>query len=283
MEPFSQRKGLKPIKTVIQVDSMDDDLRNALWNVLSVFYWDQVKTGRMSDHKATIVLFRRLWMSYFKWPFDTLDDHFKTTYDRIREYYFCCQWFEVYDFIEFVAESSPDGAKKINEKFMGYCNKILERELSAYRFVGGKITQITSENEISEVEEALKIPISPVNEHLNQALELLADRKSPDYRNSIKEAISAVEALCTIITDNETTTLGRALNKIERDGNVELHPALKTGFSKLYGYTSEADGIRHSLMDRPNLSFEDAKFMLVSCSAFINYLLSKASKAGIRF
>jgi hypothetical protein len=49
----------------------------------------------------------------------------------------------------------------------------------------------------------------------------------------------------------------------------------------MYGYTSDAQGIRHALMDEPNLSFEDAKFMLVSCSAFVNYLIAKAAKAGI--
>ncbi len=63
---------------------------------------------------------------------------------------------------------------------------------------------------------------------------------------------------------------------------VELHPALKKAFDSLYGYTSDADGIRHALLDEPNLDSEDAKFMLVSCSAFINYLISKSSKAGIK-
>ncbi len=58
-----------------------------------------------------------------------------------------------------------------------------------------------------------------------------------------------------------------------------MHPALNRAFSNLYGYTSGGDGIRHALLDEPNLDFEDAKFMIVSCSGFINYLISKASKA----
>ena len=53
--------------------------------------------------------------------------------------------------------------------------------------------------------------------------------------------------------------------------------------AQLYGYTSDADGIRHALLDESDLDFEDAKFMLVSCSAFTNYLKGKAIKAGIDF
>ncbi len=37
MNLFSQRKGLKPVKSIIQIDSMDTDLRNSLWNALSIF------------------------------------------------------------------------------------------------------------------------------------------------------------------------------------------------------------------------------------------------------
>ncbi|MCK4333146.1 MAG: hypothetical protein KAV40_06155 [Thermoplasmatales archaeon] len=276
---FSQRKGIKLVKNVIQIDSMDDDLRNGLWNTLTIYYWNRVKGDWIHNYKDMDNLFKTIWFSYFKLPLDTLDDYYEDTYNEIRKYFFKCDWYEVYDFVEFVAKNYSD--ERVNENFMNVCNSILNRDLSAYRFVGGKITQMTSEEEISEIEEALQVSISPVGVHLNRALELLADRKNPDYRNSIKEAISAVESLCVRITGNETTTLGRALNKIERDGDLDLHPDLKDGFKKLYSYTSVADGIRHSLMDQPNLSFEDAKFMLVSCSAFINYLLSKASKADI--
>jgi hypothetical protein len=42
MKLFSQRKGIKPVKSVMQVDSMDSELRNGLWNALIIFYWNQV-------------------------------------------------------------------------------------------------------------------------------------------------------------------------------------------------------------------------------------------------
>ena len=284
MKLFSQRKGLKPVKSVIQVDSMDDDLRNSLWNALYVLYWQEVQIPNLSDslNENITILLSSLWINYFKKPIDTLSTYWPNTYKEIRKYFFNCKWYEVYDFIEFIANNYPDKYNKVNSKFMDFCNSVLERELSAYRFVGGKITQITSEEEISEIEEALENskPLKAVNTHLKRGLDLLADRKSPDYRNSIKESISAVEAICKLITKEEKTTLVKALKKIK--DKVSLHPALEKAFSSLYGYTSDAEGIRHALLDEPNLSFEDAKFMLVSCSAFVNYLISKAAKAEIK-
>jgi len=282
MKLFSQRMGIKPVKTVIQVDFMDDDLRNSLWNALCLFYWSKVEGDWiLSLINAHIdLLLKILWLDYFKKPIDTLSNYWSEMREKIKKYFFNCEWYEVYDFIEFIANNYPD--KKVNTKFMEFCNSLLERELSAYRFVGGKITQITSEIEISEIEEALENskPLKGVNTHLKRALDLLANRKSPDYRNSIKEAISAVEAICKLITREKRATLGQALKRIEE--KVSLHPSLKNAFNNLYGYTSDAEGIRHALLDEPNLSFEDAKFMLVSCSAFINYLISKASKIGIK-
>ena len=157
----------------------------------------------------------------------------------------------------------------------------MARELSGYRFVGGKIAPITSDEEIAEVQQAVDSgdPYKPVVTHLDTALSKLADRKEPDYRNSVKESVSAVEAMCRIVAGDERATLGDALKMIE--GKVPLHGALREGFGKLYGYSGDADGIRHSLMAESNLDFEDAKYMLVSCSAFINYLKVKASKAGM--
>ncbi len=277
---FSQKKGIVPVKSKVQIDSMDDDLRNTLWNLISVYYLSDTSSGYISDADNIDLLFKKIWIDYFKKPIDILDTNYFNNRQAIRKYFLNCFWWEVYDFIEFIAHNYPENT--MNEEFMNTCNEMLKRELSGYRFVGGVITQLTSEEEILEIEEALKVPISQVQTHLNRALELFADRKNPDYRNSIKEAISAVEALCIRITENRSTTLGKALNRFERDRTVGLHPDLKEGFSKLYSYTSEADGIRHSLMDQANLDIEDAKFMLASCSAFINYLVSKASKGGIR-
>jgi hypothetical protein len=60
-----------------------------------------------------------------------------------------------------------------------------------------------------------------------------------------------------------------------------LHGALRSAFEKLYGYTSDESGIRHAILEDPAVGFEEAKYMIVACSAFANYLAAKAEKAGL--
>lgn len=282
MELFSHKYGHKPVKSILQVESMDDDLRNSLWNAVHIFYLaglnrDYVLNSSRNREMHIFCIF--LWRDYFKETIDTMPELCSKAIARIRTYFFSCEWNEVYDFLQFLANHHPDNEK--NTEFLEFCNSMFKRELSGYRFVGDIITPITSEQEIAEIEETLtsKDSLQPITIHLQSALDLFSDRKSPDYRNSIKESISAVEAMCNLITGKEKATLGDALKRIT--GKIELHPALQESFSHLYGYTSDADGIRHALLDEGTLDSEDAKFMLVSCSAFINYLKVKASKAGI--
>ena len=92
--------------------------------------------------------------------------------------------------------------------------------------------------------------------------------KDKDYENSIKESITSVEAMCQIINGSKET-LGKALNNLK----IQIHPALKTAYSSIYGYTSDENGTRHANgIGEKNATFSEAKYMLVSCSAFINYL-----------
>ena len=186
------------------------------------------------------------------------------------------KWYIVYDDIEkiccllFKEECSYFYPKKFEE-----INSILKEENSAYLLSDyGFIIPITNKEELETVNEATTSPYAPVNEHIQKAISLF--KKEPaDYANSIKESISAVEALCQIIIDDEKATLGKAIKKLKEKG-VMIPPALEEAFNKLYGYTSNEGGIRHALSEGDTQpTFDDAKYMLVSCSAFVNYLISK--------
>ena len=280
---FSERYGYKKVREIVQIDSMDEPLRNALWSMLKVFVWDHVhaSTGMYrgyhlsnGSNEQIRNLCKRLWFSYFKKPLDQLDDEWGEVHSQLRKYFFDCEWYEVYDFLEFVAGNYD--RYQFKEKFIDACNQTLEKEVSAYRFVDGLISRITEQQEVDEIERALETALGPVRTHLRRALELLSSREAPDYRNSIKESISAVESLAAIATGADKGTLGQLIKKLEHD--IQLHPALRTAFSSLYGYTSDEGGIRHALMESENIRFEDAKFFLVVCSAFINFVEAKIAK-----
>jgi hypothetical protein len=282
---FSQRLGISLAEKAIQLGSVDEELRNSLWSTLTAFYWDSFNRskydmGSRVDYisgSSLTHLFKALWLHYFKKPTDTIPTFY---YDdtgglqKVRNYFFNAKWFEIYDFIEFVAAYGPHSA---SGEFIKACNHFLQRENSGYRFVDGKIIEISSSDEVNEIESALKrsTPYYGVKQHLSSAISLLSDKEKPDYRNSIKESISAVEALCKRVCNAEKATLGETLKSLEKKGL--MHPALKSAFSSLYGFTNDANGIRHALMEESNLTSADARFMLISCSAFVNYVIASAN------
>lgn len=270
MKTFSERKGIKSVSQVIQVDSMSTELRNSLWNVLHLFFWNTEDFLYTDYGQSGIQKFsEKLWIFYFKKAVDQRPTNGQEILNEIRKYFHTCRWNEVYDFLEYIVKHHKKD--RLNDAI----NYFLESELSGYRLVSGTVTDITSKQEVEMLEEALAdTKFSAVSQHLRRALELLSDRKKPDYRNSIKESISAVESIAKMIANKPKVTLTQAFRELEKNGH-KIHHALEAGFTKLYGYTSDEEGIRHSMLDDPNLSHADAKYFLLSCTSFVNYLKSK--------
>lgn len=182
-------------------------------------------------------------------------------------------WFRIYDFIEkYLNIKDKEIAKKMTKEF----NRILEEEVTPYRVLDRMIVPIVNEEELKTLGQATNSNYDSVSIHIQKALELYSDRQKPDYENSVKESISAVEAMCNTITgiDGANATLGNAIKKLKEAG-IYIHPAMENAFKQLYGYTSDSSGIRHGGIEFINVPSEDAKYMLVSCSAFVNYLMEK--------
>jgi len=273
---FSERLGLFKPKTTLPKDEMPDHLRNTLWSIVCDETFGKLPNNDTygSNPSSLTRFFRKLWRDFFKIPIDNLvisDGRIypEESYQFIRKWFFDAKWYEVYEYLEFCAED-------LGHDFVNVCNPYLQREFSGFRFVGLTLLEINSKEEVIEIEKALNsgVKYRPVKIHLESALALITDKRNPDCRNSIKESISAVESLCKIIVGNDNTTLGQALKFLDNKHNIPK--SLKSGFSSIYGYTSENGGIRHGLLiDQIPHSFEEARFMLVACSAFVNYLITK--------
>ncbi|WP_217607355.1 AbiJ-NTD4 domain-containing protein [Chitinophaga sp. GbtcB8] len=290
---FSQRMGITPSSKVPQIDSMDNELLSGLWNVFHNGFLvgispmiGTINMGPLTDEQIHYA--NALWHDFLKADVSKIPHFSNELHYFLNQFIFKKEWYHVLDFIEYsvnyvrVNEVNGVSHEVLEEQF----NIVLEREISGYRFINGHLAPITNKYEINELTESLTqtesfTALKGCNIHLQSALQKLSDRGNPDYRNSIKESISAVESLAKLIAQRPGDSLGASLDRIK--GVINLHPSLERGFKQIYGYTSDEGGIRHALMDSPNCDFEDAKFMLISCSAFINYLIVKANKAGIEF
>lgn len=282
---FSQKIGKTSFRDSIQIESIDNKLENRLWNNIQTEYFNRIGIdNHYSVHKDSDIgiFIIAIWVDFFENRIDEIPKIIDGSFSvakfiiYVKQWYFGCQWYEKYDFLEFLSKFDIQNFELGFEKA---CNSNLKKEMSAYRLVDGCIVQITSEEEILEIEDALSSSTKwePVNIHLKTSISYFSNRENPDYRNSVKESISAVESLCKIIVGNDNATLAPSLKIIEEKHRI--HGALKSAFTSLYGYTSDTGGIRHSLlMDDIEVTMEDAKFMLVTCSAFINYLKVKIEK-----
>lgn len=270
MATFSRRNGYNTKD--IQLECASDTLKR---RIMAAFYkqeYDAYDTFELFNYTTGIEdMMIEMGVPY---EFPKNDIFKQKNAAALQEYVLSApEWYTIFDFVErYLRVSDEATSKKMAQEF----NRILEDEVSAYRIVERQVVPVTNESELATIEEAMAQPYDSVQKHISKALSLFADRKNPDYENSIKESISAVEAMCCIITGltGGQATLGAALKKL-KDHGVHIHGAMENAFSSLYGYTSDENGIRHGGIDFKNAPAEDAKYMLVSCSAFVNYLIEK--------
>lgn len=275
MALFSERYGYTKPSDVIIREKITPEIQNA---ILTCF--DDLQDTLNQYNRGSIYseMDEYVWTYFFNLRKSTWDpySHIITSFIGENQN----EWFKILDLIELCIKYLYATEKTKNNQYILHATEIFEHNLQynfkrlnfAYRIINKEIVEITSEEEIKSIETALTTSDGNIREHLSKALELYSKRPVADYRNSIKESISAVEAISRNITGENVLNF----KKMEEKG-VIVPTVLRKAFECLYGYTNDkTTGIRHALMDDTNApQAEEALFMLVSCSAFINYLNKK--------
>jgi hypothetical protein len=273
---FSQRIGITPREPVVQLDDISESLRNSLWNVIH---------QRVHSRDASLWprIARRAAADFFKFPIDELPLYDFECGRWIKERFYKMEWYRAYDFVEYFVQDVYGIISTDRKPIVAHFNRVLEREGAGYRFIAGVLSPISNPTEIVAVDEAVsnaaRRGLAGASEHLNTAIALLGQRPDPDYRNSIKESISAIESLVKSISGQGSGGLAGALDAVA--AKAPIHGALRSALKSLYGYTSDESGVRHAISEEPMVGYDEAKFMLVSCSAFVNFLIAKADGAGL--
>ena len=190
----------------------------------------------------------------------------------------CISKFAIIDFLlQEISNQSISQGKEI-PSFANELNKGFEKVNFGYRVIGNHIVSLTDIEENREIEEAIQNVTDNIKEHLNSALRELSKETNANYRNSVHESLSAVEAFCEKYTGTDILSSSLSKKKIKE----KLHPQLIEGFKNLYNYSSQKNtGSRHGLAVEDDTfvpTYYEARFMLVACSAFINYIKGKFSE-----
>jgi hypothetical protein len=190
--------------------------------------------------------------------------------DQIQDKFLDLEWNRVYDFLELLISIKNENPNSKNN-FISRLNQIFIDEKVPCKIIDCLVVPLISGEESEELMRAMASKYDVVNNHIKKALEYYKKRPVADYKNSIKESISSVEALARIVLNRPSATLG------EMSQQLNIHPSLKEAIKKLYGWTSDEGGIRHAEKENETLTADEAeaRFMLVQCSALVNYIISK--------
>lgn len=278
---FSQRNGYKNASEVLLRETMNVSIENAICTCFDDLE-NSLDSYFLGNSDVYLDLEKYIWVWYLhkrENDFYTYHGHkiVITSFIKGR-----AKWFEKLDLIEISIKYLNIKAKKnllpkgIVKDFKDNINRFFKHLNYAYRIVNQEIVEVTSEEEIKTIETAVRSVKDNVQMHLEAGLQKLAEKPIGDYRNSIKESISAVEAFCRNLTGKDN--LGQALAELEK-GGLNMPSSLKAAFNNMYGYTNSKDtGIRHPLMEESGNyvpSADEAIYIHVLCCAFINYLKKK--------
>lgn len=267
---FSERNGYATRRLQYQGEAMDQPLRNHLWNTICTWYFEP---------RAPQDLPHSVWRDYLFQPVDLFN--LAEARDLAREVMTDGPWAQAYDLVEYVTTFVDEQATASPflydpKPFIDAINEILDKHMAGWRILRGQVVPITAEMESDSVDDALTAVDANhagASHHLRAAVSALSDRTDPDYANSIRESFLAVEGVAKAIVGDRKKTLGEAIGIIKRRTSA-IDAGVLQGWSAMYGRASDADGLRHAGPLAPVFNAADARYMLVTASAFINLLLT---------
>lgn len=263
---FSQRHGYRPLDDRLQVESLNNQTRTDLWNVII--------HDKFLDKETPPVSEEEIWAFHLTQKIDG----YRPSYLRgqLNQKVFEGKWWEVYDLLEFLVRRTDP---YLRPKLVEHINIVLAMNRAGCRVVDDSVVPVTDAEEVKSIELAANSTVANARIHIKNAVELFSDRGNSNFAKVIHEAMSGAEAAAQVLANKPGATLGDALSALQKN-QTDLHPALLEGWKRLYGFTSDSGGIRHALKDGTDQPDQDlARYFLITCSAFVNWVTAVSSRA----
>ena len=280
---FSQAQGYEEIPGPLKLGELPKEERTRIWNL---FYTHLSNSMSPSDLLGNGPWIGRGWkdilraahIDFHGGRLDEWKSDFRPVCKELREYIETQPFNKVFDLIQFVlrrSECTSDFRRQMQGTF-DECRLAYTIDIARPPTILPTVTPEEGRTVIDALRTLRQAGLNGSAAHLRKASERI---NAGDWAGSVRESIHSVESVARQL-DPGAATLGPALSSVEKRG--ALHPALKEAFSKLYGYTSDEQGVRHALLDRPdaNVGIDEAVFMLGACASFASYLWRKDQAGG---
>ena len=276
---FSQREGYEELPSTLRLGELPNVARTRIWNILYLCLDGSREVGYsalLGDPWEEILRDAHAW--HLNLPLDEWNRRFDSVCSWLREIVEHAAFHHVFNLIEYIMRHRSCPAHFVAHMHLEFTSCHLAYVIDAGPPIA--ILQAATPEEGSRLTQSLgelrKAGLNGSATHLQRASKCINDR---DPAGSVRESIHAVESVARQIDPKASKGLGAALTSLERQG--ALHPAFKQAISKLYGYTSDEQGIRHSLLDKAaaNVTIDEAVFMLGACASFASYLWRKHKAA----
>lgn len=243
---FSQAHGYAERPRPLALEEISDEARVKIWDLLSMCAW-RYSSRQYYTNLGWIPILRSLHSDFLRRPIDELN---RRTGQDIRDFYrqgvlYSFEFHEVFDLLELIMrhESCPSGFELDMARIFVRCRLAYVVFTQEPVTILPAVTKEEGDILVEAIEEFQSAGLSGTSKHIRTAGEFINQGNWP---GSIRESINAVESVARLVDPKASKTLGPALNSLERSG--KLHPALKSAFNKIYGYTSDEEGIRHPLI-----------------------------------
>ena len=274
---FSQAQGYEALPGPLALGEISKEARTKLWDLLARTAWEP-PSGRHRGFSRLLLwepIFAVLHVDFLKLPEDEFTANNDKLYGEYRALILDSLPFnKVFDLFQMVMRHSsypPTFTTDVAEIFVR-CRLAYVVDIEEPATILPAATKQEGEVIVEAIGEFREAGLHGPEAHLRKAAALI---NSGDWPGAIRESIHAVESVARELAPDASRTLGPALTSLEKTGR--LHPALKKAFSNLYGYASDEEGIRHSLIDdaASPAGQDEAVFMLGACASFASYLWRK--------
>ena len=281
---FSQRYGYEPIPEQMRLEEISVDLRRELWNTVRELVLSMRSTlgygYYFPDREKRII--ERIIGKYKRTPESKVSTDYDDVITHFETAFYSLEFNKLLEMLEVIINH-----KEVRDYYSERIRHLFEVHGAAYWLDTSRLPYRFIPSTSKEQGEATRQAIETVEQsgiapgattHLRKAVEHL---NAGRYAESISDSIHAVESVARVIDPNANRKLSSALDSLETAGLLN-HPALKSAFNNLYGYTSDEQGIRHALLERDaaDVGLDEAIFMFGACASFAAYLVNKHQKAS---